>query len=87
MITEYIWRRNTAYTVEALPGKKPQTLEQGITDVLDEMSEFFKGDAKAEADIGYQINKLKIKDMRYAHQVRWDYKDHYIEDGLRRAAL
>ena len=51
------------------------------------MSEFFKGDAKAEADIGYQINKLKIKDMRYAHQVRRDYKDHYIEDGLRRAAL
>ena len=69
----------------ALPGKMPVTLEQGIAEVLDEMSEFFNGEAKAQADIDYQKNKLKNKELRYAHQVRRDYRDHYIEKGLRRA--
>ena len=69
----------------ALPGKTPVTLEQGITEVLDEMSVFFNGEAKAQADIDYQKNKLKNKELRYAHQVRRDYRDHYIEKGLRRA--
>lgn len=78
---QYSWRIARI----SLPGKKPQTLEQGITDVLSSMAEFFEGDAKAKADIDYQISKLKIKDLRYAHRVRKDYKDRYIEDGLRRA--
>ena len=69
----------------ALPGRKPQTLEQGIKEVLDEMLEFFKGDAGAEADVKYQIDKLIIKDNRYAHKVRNDYRNRYIERGLERA--
>ena len=78
---QYSWRIARI----AMPGKRPQTLEQSITDVLDRMSEFFDGDEKAQADIGYQIGKLKIKDLRYAHRVRRDYKDRYIEKGLKRA--
>lgn len=78
---QYSWRIARI----ALPGEKPQTLEKGITDVLDDMTKFFDGDEKAQADISYQINKLKIKDLRYAHKVRQDYKDHYIEKGLKRA--
>ena len=69
----------------ALPGRKPQTLEQVISEVLYDMKYFFDEEEQALADIDYQMNKLRNKDARYAHMVRRDYKDKYIEKGIERA--
>lgn len=68
-----------------MPGKKAQTIREGLTDLIDDMSAFYSDDPDAVRLLAYQRQKLNARGFRYAQRVRESYGEDYLKQGIARA--